>query len=158
MRPIMDALRSRALFEGMKLRVPVPLLLLFLLGMVMIPASSAADFGTKVVFKKNAPVAFADFVLTYLGERRVASDRFPVGFLYHDFHVASAAGTQTVSWSSGTGDIGPALFRVGSSKFALELSRSDKLGRLKPNELVISRAPQASPYSRLRPPMSSGNR
>jgi hypothetical protein len=46
-----------------------------------------------------------------------------------------------VSWSSGTGDIGPALFRVGSKQFALELSRSDKLGPLKANELVISRAP-----------------
>ncbi len=104
-------------------------------------SARAADYAARVRFRKAAPISFPDFVLTYLGERRVASERFPRGFLFHDFHVAGAAGPQTVSWSSGTGDIGPALFRVGSKQFALELSRSDKLGVLKPNELVISRAP-----------------
>lgn len=120
----------------------------FLLAIVLLvsalacaPRSRAADYGTKVAFKKETPVTFPDFVLTYLGERRVASDRFPRGFLFHDFRVASPHGTQTVSWSSGTGDIGPAPFRVGGAHFALELSRSDKLGRLKENEVAVSRAP-----------------
>ena len=105
------------------------------------PTGSAADFGAKVEFKKDAPVSFADFVLTYLGERHVSSDRFPRGFTYHDFRVVAASGTQTVSWSSGTGDIGPAPFRVATKQFTLELSRSDKLGPLKTGELVINRAP-----------------
>jgi hypothetical protein len=114
---------------------------LILSALACAPRSGAADYGAKVVFKKDAPVAFPDFALTYLGERRVASERYPRGFLYHDFRVASSQGTQTVSWSSGTGDIGPAAFRVGGTHFALELSRSDKLGRLKENEVVVSRAP-----------------
>ncbi len=106
-----------------------------------VPQSGAADYGARVGFKKDGPISFADFTLTYLGERHVASERYPRGFTYHDFRVAGATGTQTVSWSSGTGDIGPALFRVGSKSFAVELSRSDKLGPLKADEVVISRAP-----------------
>jgi hypothetical protein len=107
----------------------------------MAPASGAAEYGTKVALQKDRPVAFPDFVLTYLGERRVASERFPRGFVFRDFRVAGAVGTQTVSWSAGTGDIGPALFRAGPKSFALELQRSDKLGPLKSDEIVISRAP-----------------
>jgi hypothetical protein len=61
--------------------------------------------------------------------------------LYYDFRVTSAHGTQTVSWTSGAGDIGPAIFQVGNEQFALELQISDKLGKLKENELVVSRAP-----------------
>jgi hypothetical protein len=118
--------------------------LLFLVGTVLAGctgSSRAADYGTKTTFKKAVPVTFPDFVLTYVGERKVASEKFPRGFVYHDFRIAAVPGTQTVSWSSGTGDIGPALFKVGGKNFALELSRSDKLGRLREDEVVISRAP-----------------
>jgi hypothetical protein len=121
---------------------------LLLLGLVLgvcltacAPESRAADYGVKVSFKKDVPVKFPDFVLTYLGERKVASDRYPRGFTFHDFRIAAGAGTQTVSWNSGTGDIGPALFQAGSKQFGLELSRSDKVGSLKANEVVITRAP-----------------
>jgi hypothetical protein len=105
------------------------------------PQAAAAEYGARVGFTKGGAVKFPDFVLTYIGERRVASDRYPRGFLFHDFTVAAPPGSQTVSWSSGTGDIGPKLFRVGPKQFALELSRSDKLGPLKANELVVTRAP-----------------
>lgn len=104
-------------------------------------SSRAADYGAKITFKKAAPVAFPDFVLTYLGERKVTSEKFPSGFVYHDFRVAAARVTQTVFWSSGTGDIGPTLFKVAGKNFALELSRSEKLGRLREDEVVLSRAP-----------------
>jgi len=118
--------------------------LLFIVGIVFAVctgSSRAADYGAKTTFKKAAPVSFPDFVLTYVGERKVASEKFPRGFVYHDFQIAAAQGTQTVSWSSGTGDIGPALFKVAGKNFTLELSRSDKLGRLREDEVVISRAP-----------------
>jgi hypothetical protein len=95
----------------------------------------------KVVFKKDTALNFPDFVLTYLGERHVKSPQYSRGFIYHDFHVTSGPEAQKISWSSGTGDIGPAVFKVGAKQFALELRRSDKLGPLKENELVISRAP-----------------
>ena len=105
------------------------------------PRSEGAEYAAKVGFTRGGAVKFPDFVLTYIGERHVASDRFPRGFTFHDFKVAAPPAPQTVSWSSGTGDIGPAMFRVGAKKFALELRRSDKLGPLKAKELVITRAP-----------------
>src|SRR4051812_17487709 len=122
-------------------RLLLPAMVIAIFAAACTPDSRAADYATKVSFKKDAPIQFLDFVLTYQGERHVASDRYPRGFDYHDFRVNAGQATQTVSWSSGTGDIGPTLFKVGSKQFALELSRSDKLGPLKPNELVISRAP-----------------
>lgn len=105
------------------------------------PSSKAADYGTKVGFKKGQALQFPDFVLTYVGDRHVASDRYPRGFDYRDFRVVAGKESQTVSWSAGTGDIGPALFKVGAKQFGLELARSDKLGKLSENEVVISRAP-----------------
>jgi hypothetical protein len=112
--------------------------LLFVVGLA---AGHAADYGTKVVFKKSVPVALPDFVLTYLGARRATKEKFPRGFLYHDFRVAGVQGVQTVSWSSGTGDIAPQPFKIGDREFALELGSSDKLGRLAGDELVIRRWP-----------------
>lgn len=84
---------------------------------------------------------FGNFTLTFTGERRVVTEKFPPGMIFYDFRVTSPAGNQTISWSSGTGDIGPAVFKVGGEQFWLELKRSDKLGKLKDNELVVSRAP-----------------
>jgi hypothetical protein len=112
-----------------------------LAGLLLVSTVLAADLGTKVVFKQNSVVPFATFTITFLGERRVTTDKYPRGFLLYDFRVASADGSQVISWSAGTGDIGPTLFRVGSEGFALELVRSDKLGRLEKNEMVVSRAP-----------------
>lgn len=120
----------------------------FLLGLALgvfvaacAPESRAADYGAKVAFKKGLAVTFADFALTYLGERQVKTKEYARGFTYHDFEVKGGTGAQKISWSSGTGDIGPTLFRVGGKQFALELSRSDKLGPLKSNELVVTPAP-----------------
>ena len=95
-------------------------------------------YGTRVTFKKARPLTFPDFVLEYAGERRVTSKQYPRGFRNHDFVVTAGAARRTVSWSAGTGDIGPAPFTIAGKHFALELVRSDSLGRLKPNELVIT--------------------
>jgi hypothetical protein len=100
-----------------------------------------ADFGAKVAYRQNTPIQFDKFTLTYLAQRRVVSKQYSRGMLVYDFRVKSAQGEQTLSWSAGTGEIGPALFRVGSEQFALELRHSDKLGWLKDDELVVSRAP-----------------
>ena len=112
-----------------------------LLAFFLAGAACAADPGARVTFQKDTPVQFAAFTLTYIGERRVTSEKYPRGFLYYDFRVTTPHGTQTISWSSGTGDIGPTIFKVGSDSFALELKRSDKLGKLNDNELVVSRVP-----------------
>lgn len=99
--------------------------------------SSQRFYGEKIKFRQNQPVKFADFNLTYVGERRVSSDNFPRGFLYHDFKLEAGKDVQTISWTSGTGDIGPARFTVGGQNYELELGISDKLGRLADDELVV---------------------
>ena len=114
---------------------------LVLIALLVAVATHAADLGVRVVYKKDAPISFATFTLTYIGERRVVTEKFPPGMNFYDFRVTTPHGTQTITWSSGTGDIGPTLFHVGNEQFALELKRSDKLGKLKDNELVVSRAP-----------------
>jgi hypothetical protein len=113
-------------------------LLILLLGA---GATRAADLGAKVSYQKDTPVQFAAFSLTFIGQRRVVTPKFPPGMTSYDFRVTSPHGAQTVSWSSGTGDIGPTPFTVAGERFALELKRSDKLGKLKDGELVITRAP-----------------
>lgn len=113
----------------------------WLVALLGVGATYAADFGAKVSYKKDAPVPFGGFSLTFVGERRVALEKYPRGFLYYDFRVTSPQGTQTISWTSGTGEIGPLLFKVGNEGFQLELRHSDKLGKLKENEMVVSRAP-----------------
>jgi hypothetical protein len=101
----------------------------------------AAEYGTKVRFGKDRSVTFPHFTLTYVGDRRVKSRVYPRGFLFHDFRVTNG-GTQTISWSSGTGEIAPTEFKVGRRRFSLELSRSEKNGRPDPDELVINQLEQ----------------
>lgn len=95
-------------------------------------------YGTKVSFKQGVPLKFPDFTLTYIGERRVSSKQYPRGFLNHDFVASTKSARITLSWSAGTGDIGPAVFTIAGKEFWLELTRSDALGRLKSDELVVS--------------------
>ena len=58
-------------------------------------------------------------------------------FALHDFRAAQGTESVNVSWSSGTGDIGPAFFTVGGVDYRLELAQSDELGRLDDNQLVV---------------------
>lgn len=101
-----------------------------------------APYGAKVVFRAGSPIRFADFSLTFLGTRRVASEKYPREFVLHDFRVVEADTVVAVSWSAGTGDIGPAIFSLGGRRFALELKRSDHLGELGDDELVVTPAPE----------------
>lgn len=100
-------------------------------------ADAPANYGAKVRFKKGAAVVFPDFDLTYLGRRHVESPRFKPGFNYEDFRVSRGDKTGTVSWSSGTGLLGPQEFEFGGQKFELELRHTDKLGWLKEDEVVV---------------------
>ncbi len=97
-----------------------------------------AAYGAKITFAKGRSIAFRDFQLEYLGSRRVTPPQFPRGFLVHDFIASKGSERVPVTWSAGTGDIGPAVFVISRKTFWLELARSDSLGRLKPNQLVIT--------------------
>jgi hypothetical protein len=56
----------------------------------------------------------------------------------YDFLITKGDKTQTVSWSSGTGDIAPTAFNVDGKDFLLELGISDVIkGSLGEGNLVI---------------------
>ena len=111
-------------------------------------SAEAADYGVKTRFHKDAVLTFPDCELVFTGTRRVTAPNFPRGFLFYDFEARSGGRTRTVSWSSGTGDIGPVFFEVNGRKFVLELSSSFAVkGWLKDNELLLWRA---SDFQKLR--------
>jgi hypothetical protein len=102
-----------------------------------------ASYGTRVKYRVGQKIEFPDFTVEFVGERRQTTPAYPRGFLYYDFKVRNANVEKVVSWSSGTGDIGPVAFEIGGKRFLLELRASDKLGKLEENELVISKSGDA---------------
>lgn len=94
-------------------------------------------YGAKVRFAEGKPLTFPDLTLEYAGERRVESAQYPRGFVVHDFVARHDGQEMPVSWSAGTGDIGPALFALVGHRYRLELDRSDDLGLLRDGELVL---------------------
>ena len=102
-----------------------------------------ASYGTRVKYQAGQKIEFPDFTVEYVGEHRKSLPVYPRAFLYYDFKVRNANVEKVVSWSSGTGDIGPVAFEIGGKRFLLELRASDKLGKLEENELVISKSGDA---------------
>lgn len=111
---------------------------------VLAACSHAADssdtiaYGSKVRFAANRILRYPDFQVIYIGKRHVVPPQYPRGWWTYDFKVREKGDEQTVSWSAGTGDIGPTRFEVNGSDFQIELSRSDKLGPLREDEMVVS--------------------
>ena len=99
----------------------------------------AAEYGEKVQFKKDVPIKFPNFSVTYLGQRRVEVPVFEPGFLYYDFLIESPGGEKkTISWTSGTGVIDARDFEARGKPYCLELKASVGYpGWLKHDELVI---------------------
>jgi hypothetical protein len=62
------------------------------------------------------------------------------GFLYYDFKASKGKAEKVISWTTGTGVIDPIDFEIDGKRYRLELRHSDKLGKLKENELVIWQA------------------
>lgn len=113
--------------------------LLSLLGASACGQSGPVGYGAKVRFSKGIALTFPDFELTYLGERHVASKVYPHGFNCSDFKVSRGGKGITVSWSAGTGDLGPQDFAFDGKSFSLELRRTTKHGWLKDDEVVIEK-------------------
>lgn len=116
------------------------IVIVILCGLVLFgcrPAQPKPAYGEKIIYAAGQPLEFPDFAVEFVGQRKESSAKFPPGFTFFDFRVSRDNNVQTVSWSSGTGDIGPALFEVAGQQYRLELTHSDKLGWLEDNELVI---------------------
>ena len=128
-------------FDMLKVMASGLLFVQLLVFAVSFDAEEAADavaYSSKVKFSVGHTLHFPDFDLTYVRKRRVTPPQYPRGWWIHDFKVRAKSDEQTVSWSAGTGDIGPTRFKVNGTDFQIELSRSDKLGALREDEAVVS--------------------
>jgi hypothetical protein len=101
-------------------------------------SASAADYGMRTRFQKNKPLVFPDVELIFTGTRQVSSTVYPRGFLNYDFKAKTGGKTENISWSAGTGLIGPKFFKVNGKDFVLELKGSASFkGWMKEDELVL---------------------
>jgi len=96
-----------------------------------------ASYGTRVKYRVGQKIEFPDFTVEYVGERRKSLPVYPRGFLYYDFKVSRGKSEKVISWTTGTGIIDPTDFEFDGKRYHLELRRSEKLGKLNDNELVI---------------------
>jgi hypothetical protein len=96
-----------------------------------------ASYGTRVKYRVGKKIEFPDFTVEYVGERRKSLPVYPRGFLYYDFKVSKGKSEKVISWTTGTGIIDPTDFEFDGKRYHLELRRSEKLGKLNDNELVI---------------------
>lgn len=96
-----------------------------------------ASYGTRVKYRAGQKIEFPDFTVEYVGERRESVPVYPRGFLYYDFKVSKEKAEKVVSWTTGTGIIDPTDFEFDGKRYHLELRHSEKLGKLKDNEVVI---------------------
>jgi len=103
-----------------------------------------AAYGTRVKYRPGQKIEFPDFAVVYVGERRKTVPVYPRPFIYYDFKVRKGKAEKMVSWTSGTGLIGPMDFEIGGKDYQLELRHSNKLGKLQDNELVIWQAKPSS--------------
>ena len=98
---------------------------------------SPSPYNTKVEYHEKVPLGFPDFTLVYEGETKSTPPKGLHPWSIYHFVLTSKGKEQKITWSAGTGDIGPTQFEVGKHKFLLELKRSDTLGKLKDGELVV---------------------
>ena len=97
-------------------------------------------YGIKIQYAQRQPLNFPDVTLEFVGKRESpASSDYPRSMTFYDFKVYQGSQAQLISWSAGTGDIGPTLFELAGNKCALELAMSDKLGSMDEDELVLWR-------------------
>jgi hypothetical protein len=100
-------------------------------------SETKASYGTRVKYRPSEKIEFPDFTVEYVGERRKTAPVYPRGFLYYDFKVSEGKSEKMISWTTGTGIIDPTDFEFDGKSYHLELRRSEKLGKLSDNELVI---------------------
>jgi hypothetical protein len=97
-------------------------------------------YGVKVEYAQGQPLNFPDLTLEFVGKRKSpATSDYPRRLTFYDFKGHQGSQEQLISWSAGTGDIGPTLFELAGYRYALELAMSDELGSLDGDELVLWR-------------------
>lgn len=101
--------------------------------------NQAQKYGEKVSYSSGQELKFPDFTIKFTGKREVKypNENSNLSMTLYDFEVTKGEAKKKISWSSGTGDIGPAFFEIGGGNYVLELSQSDLLKSLEEGFLVI---------------------
>ena len=118
------------------------MLLAVLLPILVVACNRAATqppmYGVKIQYAQGQPLNFPDVTLEFVGKREAPiSADYPQGMTFYDFKVYQGTQAKLISWSAGTGDIGPTLFELAGNSYALELAISTELGSLAEDELVL---------------------
>jgi hypothetical protein len=97
------------------------------------------NYGEKVSYTDRKEIIYPDFSLKFSGtrERGFPMPDSATKMIFYDFQVVKGDKMQTVSWSSGTGDIGPTFFYVEGVDYVLEMKQSDIKGSLGEGNIVI---------------------
>ncbi len=99
---------------------------------------SSTNYGQRFMYLPVREIEFPDFRLKFVGDREGGSiDGLLLAPIF-DFQVVTPTASNLIHWSSGTGDIGPATFKIQSKCYWLELVMSDEFGKLKESEAVVS--------------------
>ena len=121
-------------------RIAMRIALALLVLVALLVPTPAAELGQPVRFSKGRPITIGSLTIEYLGQRQVSHPVFKPGFTFHDFKISAGSETKTVSWSSGTGEIGPQEFMLGGIQYQLELRQSiAREGWLRDDEFVLWR-------------------
>ena len=100
----------------------------------------AYQYGKKIDYSDQEVKKLPDISIRFLEKRREASPVFPRGFTYYDFEVMKGEEKKKISWSSGTGVIGPTYFEIAGEEYVLELAASKAhRGFMEEGEMVIWR-------------------
>lgn len=108
------------------------------------PISAQQKYGEKIQYEIGKPLQFPDFVVTHTGitKRKLLNINPNLTFTYHNFDIKTPDGkVGKISWSSGTGEISPAVFTDGKRVYWLERAQTMSPGlrmNLAEDELVVS--------------------
>jgi hypothetical protein len=97
------------------------------------------NYGEKVSYTDGKEIKYPDFIVKFGGTREKGYPKpdSSTKLVFYDFQVTKGDKKQTVSWSSGTGDIAPAFFYVEGVDYVFEMQQSDVLGSLGEGNIVI---------------------
>lgn len=118
--------------------ISTTVLLLIIMAACNPTSTQPPTYGQKIQYTQGQPLNFPDLTLEFVGKRESpATSDYPRSMIFYDFKVHQGSQAQLISWSAGTGDIGPTLFELAGNRYALELALSDKLGSLDEDELLL---------------------
>jgi len=103
-----------------------------------------APYAEKLSFQLGVSIRFEHFELTFTKKRHEVVEMYQFMLQFSDFEFVHSAGAFIVTWSPGTGDISPTVFRIAGDTFILELGLSGLLGQLQDDQLVIVRIPHST--------------